>query len=134
GWTAAAKRCMLLLSRGGGEDGFVSVLNLAAHALVKVGFKRAVASTASTYLDEDSVLFATDFWPGSMTASGYPRIVKLWKRGAPQSQARTIYEGRQSDVGAQGVVFHDASGTLALVERDVGFFTAEYYLIAIDGT
>ena len=69
-----------------------------------------------------------------MTASGYPRIVKLWKRGAPQSQARTIYEGRPSDVGAQGVVFHDPSGTLALVERDVGFFTAEYYLIASDGT
>src|SRR5205085_4136363 len=59
---------------------------------------------------------------------------KVWKPGAPQSQARTNYGGRQSDVGAQGVVFHDPSGSLALVERDVSFFTAEYYLIASDGT
>src|SRR5205807_8296794 len=72
-------------------------------------FRSAEAKSAITYLDEDTVLFGTDFGPGSMTASGYPRIVKLWKRGAPQSQARTIYEGRQSDVGAQGVVFHDRS-------------------------
>src|SRR5436853_7905136 len=69
-----------------------------------------------------------------MTGSDYRSIVKLWKRGTPQWQASTIYAGRQSDVGAQCVVFHDPSGTLALVERDVGFFTAEYYLIASDGT
>jgi len=37
-----------------------------------------------------------------MTASGYPRIVKLWKRGEPLTDARTIYEGKHSDVGAQG--------------------------------
>ncbi len=132
--TPALQRCLLHLSRGGGDAVVVRELDLAARAFVKDGFQLAEAKSAVTYLDEDTVLFGTDFGPGSMTASGYPRIVKLWKRGAPQSQARTIYEGRPSDVGAQGVVFHDPSGTLALVERDVGFFTAEYYLIASDGT
>src|SRR2546430_7111924 len=133
-WPPSLNRCLLHLSRGGGDAVVVRELDLAARAFVKDGFQLAEAKSAVTYLDEDTVLFGTDFGPGSMTASGYPRIVKLWKRGAPQSQARTIYEGRQSDVGAQGVVFHDPSGSLALVERDVSFFTAEYYLIASDGT
>jgi prolyl oligopeptidase PreP (S9A serine peptidase family) len=30
----------------------------------------------------------TDFGPGSMTDSGYPRIIKRWKRGTPLAAAR----------------------------------------------
>src|SRR5438105_914433 len=85
-------------------------------------------------LTEDAVLCGTDFGPGSMTASGYPRIVKLWKRGEPLTDARVIYEGRHDDVGAQGVVFHDAAATIELVQRDVSFFSAEYRAIAPDGS
>jgi prolyl oligopeptidase len=64
-----------------------------------------------------------------MTTSGYPRIVKLWKRGEPMAQARTLYEAKVSDVGANGVVFHEPTGTIALVQRDVSFFSAEYHAI-----
>jgi len=35
-----------------------------------------------------------------MTASGYPRIVKLWKRGEPLSAARVIYEGQNTRTSA----------------------------------
>jgi prolyl oligopeptidase len=132
--TPALKRCLLHLSRGGGDAVVVREFDLAARSFVKDGFQLTEAKSAITYLDEDTVVFGTDFGPGSMTASGYPRIAKLWRRGEPQSQARTIYEGRQSDVGAQGVVFHDPTGTVSVVERDVSFFTAEYHLIADDGT
>ncbi len=35
----------------------------------------------------DSVFVGTDFGPGSLTKSGYPRIVKEWKRGTPLAEA-----------------------------------------------
>ena len=36
----------------------------------------------------------TDFGPGSMTASGYPRIARLWTRGTPLASAVTVFEGK----------------------------------------
>ena len=41
------------------------------------------AKSDATYLDDDTVLFGTDFGQGTLTTSGYARIVKLWKRGTP---------------------------------------------------
>jgi prolyl oligopeptidase len=128
------RHCLLTLSRGGGDAVVVREFALATKTFVKGGFELTEAKSTITWLDEDSVLFATDFGAGSMTSSGYPRIVKLWKRGEPQSRARTIYEGKESDVGSTGTVFRDATATVALVERDISFFTAEYYALRPDGT
>ena len=127
------KRCLLHLSRGGGDAVVVREFDLAARTFDTQGFSLQEAKSSITWLDEDSVLFGTDFGPGSMTSSGYPRIVKLWKRGEPMRAARKIYEASASDVGASGVVFHEPTGTIALVQRDVSFFTAEYHWLAPGG-
>ena len=79
------KRCLLKLSRGGGDAVVVREFDLATRTFVKDGFALTEAKSESTYLTEDSVLVGTDFGSGSMTTSGYPRIVKLWKRGEPLS-------------------------------------------------
>ncbi|HXB19253.1 MAG TPA: prolyl oligopeptidase family serine peptidase [Steroidobacteraceae bacterium] len=128
------KRCLLTLSRGGGDAAVVREFDPDAKAFVKNGFELAEAKSQITWLDEDTVVFGTDFGAGSMTSSGYPRIVKVWKRGEPMAGARTVYEGKGSDVASAGVVFHDPAGTIAVIQRAVTFFTAEYYWLASDGT
>ena len=40
-------------------------------------------SRSVAWRDEDTLWVGTDFGAGSLTTSGYPRIVKLWKRGTP---------------------------------------------------
>jgi prolyl oligopeptidase len=132
--TPSLKHCLLHLSRGGGDAVVVREFDPAAKAFVQDGFQLLEAKSSISYLAEDTVLCGTDFGPGSMTASGYPRIVKLWKRGEPLADARRIYQGKHSDVGVQGVVFHDSAATIELVQRDVSFFSAEYHSIAADGT
>ena len=127
------KRCLLHLSRGGGDAVVVREFDLATGSFVAAGFRLEEAKSSITWLDEDTVLVGTDFGPGSMTTSGYPRIVKLWKRGEPLAHARTLFEASASDVGANGVVFHEPSGTIALVQRDVSFFSAEYHWLGPDG-
>ncbi len=131
--TPSLARCLLQLSRGGGDAVVVREFDPQAKGFVKGGFELTEAKSSITWLDEDTVLFGTDFGPGSMTTSGYPRVVKLWKRGEPMAQARTIYQGEASDVASAGVVFHDPAGTIALVQRAPSFFTAEYYAISPDG-
>jgi prolyl oligopeptidase len=128
------KRCLISLSRGGGDAAVVREFDLATRSFVRDGFTLAEAKSSSTYLDEDSVLFATDFGGDSMTSSGYPRIVKLWKRGQPITQARTLFEGKVADVGSQPVAFHGPAGSIAVIERSVTFFTTEYQLLRPDGT
>jgi prolyl oligopeptidase len=132
--TPSLRHCLVNLSRGGGDAVVVREFDPLERAFLPHGFELTEAKSSITYLDEDTVLFGTDFGPGSMTTSGYPRIVKLWKRGEPQTAARTIYEGKVSDVGATGMVFHEPGHTIALVQRDISFFSAEFHVIARDGT
>ena len=44
-----------------------------------------------------------------MTSSGYPRQVKLWKRGTLLKDAELIFEGQESDVSVGGYVMRDGS-------------------------
>lgn len=132
--TPSLKRCLLTLSRGGGDAAVVREFDLATKSFVKGGFELAEAKSQITWLDEDTVVFGTDFGPGSMTSSGYPRIVKTWKRGEPMTSARTVYEGKEGDVASAAVVFHNPAGTIAVIQRAVTFFTSEYYWLTGDGT
>ena len=36
-----------------------------------------------------------------MTKSGYPFVVKLWKRGQALDQAQEIFRGTENDVGVE---------------------------------
>jgi prolyl oligopeptidase len=128
------KHCLINLSRGGGDAVVVREFDLGSKSFLKDGFTLAEAKSSITYLDEDTVLFGTDFGTGTMTTSGYPNVVKLWKRGTAMADAKTVYAGKLGDVASSGVVFREPSGTVALVQRAVSFFEAEYYLLQPDGT
>lgn len=50
---------------------------------VENGFSIDEAKGSAEYIDENTLMVSTDFGEGTMTTSGYPRQVKLWKRGTP---------------------------------------------------
>ncbi len=86
------------LSRGGADADVVREFDLEAKAFVKDGFFLPEAKSSVGWLDADTLYVGTDFGPGSMTTSGYPRIAKVWKRGTPLAAAETVYEGKAEDV------------------------------------
>jgi prolyl oligopeptidase len=128
------RHCLVNLSRGGGDAVVVREFDLGSKTFLKDGFSLPEAKSSITYLDDDTVLVGTDFGPGSMTTSGYPRIVKLWKRGQPLREAKTVFEGKLEDVGDNGLVFEGPAGTIPLVRRDVSFFNSEYFYVLPDGS
>ena len=67
--------------------------DLVDKAFVAGGFTLPVAKQDVIWKDENTLWVATDFGEGSLTTSGYPRIVKEWKRGTPLAEARTVFEG-----------------------------------------
>lgn len=91
-------RCFLSLSRGGADASVVREFDIKSKSFVKDGFVLPESKTQIAWKDRDTVYVGTDFGEGSMTESGYPRIVKLWQRGTPLSEAKTIAEGSIEDV------------------------------------
>ncbi len=126
-------RCLIKLSPGGGDAAIVREFDLKTKAFVAGGFTLPLAKLTAAFADANGVLVATDFGPGTLTRSSYPRIVKLWLRGKPLASARTIFEAGADDISASPRVYNGPYGTIALVVRGLTFFTAEYYLISPEG-
>ena len=130
----AMKRCLVRLSPGGGDSVETREFDPATHSFPADGFHLDVAKSSAAYLDDDTILFATDFGPGTLTKSSYPRIVKLWHRGTPIESAKTVYEAGPEDISAGPEVYRGPYGTVALVRRGITFFTSEFFALLPDGT
>ncbi|MGH8328634.1 MAG: S9 family peptidase, partial [Steroidobacteraceae bacterium] len=128
------ERCLVRLSPGGGDAAETREYDPKAHGFVTGGFELPVAKGEAVYLSRDAVLVATDFGPGTMTPSSYPRIVKLWRRGEPLAAAKTVFEARPDDMGVTPYVLRGPYGSVALIERRRSFFEADYYVVRSDGT
>jgi prolyl oligopeptidase len=125
-----AVRCLVRLSRGGGDAHVVREFDTRTRTFVHDGFNLPEAKSDVSWIDADTVLAASDAGPGSLTAAGYPRIVKEWKRGTPLTAARTLFEGRPDD---QGVSAHQArtpGHALQFIERAVDYNNSELFLRA----
>ncbi|MBU6452876.1 MAG: prolyl oligopeptidase family serine peptidase [Cyanobacteria bacterium REEB67] len=119
---------LVSLSRGGGDATVVREFDLHKKQFVKDGFNLPEAKSSVAWRDRNSLYVGTDFGPGSMTTSGYPRLVKEWKRGQPLKDARQLFEGQTGDVGVDAFVDHDHGYAYDLIERKPTFFSNQVYL------
>jgi prolyl oligopeptidase len=126
------ERCLVSLSPDGGDAVAVREFDIPSRSFVKDGFRLDVAKSNVSWIDENTLYVGTDFGPGSMTESSYPRIAKRWVRGTPLSAAKTIYAGKPTDMMV--AAYHARTPGF---ERDFlrvvkDFYHAETYLITSD--
>jgi prolyl oligopeptidase len=119
-------RALISLSRGGGDAAVMREFDLAERRFVAGGFSLPEAKSHAAWRDRDTLYVATDFAPGTLTASGYPRIVKEWRRGTPLAEAAILFEGAREDMMAYPVVSHDRGHVYQQIVRSIGFYTHEY--------
>lgn len=120
-------RCLVSLSRGGGDAAVVREFDLASRSFVKDGFYLKEAKSFASFVDDGSVMFASDFGPGTLTTSGYPRVLKLWRRGEKIEDGKTLLEGKESDIAVAGGTLIDRERSIPYLERAVSFFEKEYH-------
>ncbi len=127
-------RCLVSLSRGGGDAVVVREFDLFKKQFVADGFVVPEAKSDVEWRDRDTLYVSSDFGSGSMTDSGYPRIVKRWHRGTPLTLAVTVFEGQRTDVGVDAWVDHDVrDGTMRITEgvrRLIAFYDGETFVCA----
>jgi prolyl oligopeptidase len=127
------RRCLVSLSRGGADADVVREFDLLDKTFVKDGFALPEAKSQVAWIDQDHIFVGTDFGPGSMTESSYPRIAKRWARGTPLAAAQTIYEGKPSDLAISAFRDLTPGYERSFVQRALAFYDSESYLLGTDG-
>ena len=118
-------RCLISLSRGGADAVEIREYDVSAKAFVKDGFRLPESKGDVSWIDKDTLYIARDFGQGSLTTSGYPRIVKEWRRGTPLAEAKVVFEGQASDVGAGSAVTHERGRRYERMQRVIQFWNYE---------
>jgi prolyl oligopeptidase len=121
-------RCLISLSRGGADAAVTREFDTVSKAFIPDGFFLPEAKSHVEWRDRDTLYVGTDFGKDSVTSSGYPRLVKEWKRGLPLNEAKLVFEGQVTDVSSGAVVVHDHGQTFELIHRADTFFTSEDFV------
>lgn len=132
----ATYKCMVTLSDGGKDASEQREFDLATKTFVENGFYIPEAKSGVAWVDYDTLLVATDWSQdgSTLTESGYPSIVKRWKRGTPLAEAETIFTGDRTDVGIWPFTLEMEDGRYieGAVEADT-FFTSKYFIFPEGG-
>ncbi|OBJ32024.1 MULTISPECIES: prolyl oligopeptidase family serine peptidase [Mycolicibacter] len=123
-------RALISLSRGGSDAVVVREFDMATREFVGPagqGFELPEAKTRIGWEDDDTVLVGTDFGADSLTESGYPRMVKRWRRGQDLAQAETVFTGSATDVVVAAGRDRTPGFERTMVSRAIDFFNDEVY-------
>ena len=122
------RQCLVSLSRGGADAKVMREFDLVDKRFVDGGFVLPEAKSTVDWIDADTLYVGTDFGPGSMTDSGYPRVIKRWKRGTPLAQAVTVFEGQASDVSADVSVDTTPGFERTVFTRSTDFYNQQRFV------
>lgn len=126
-------RCLIELSRGGGDAVVVREFDAMLKRFVDDGFKTEEAKQEVAWIDADTILIGTNFGEGTVTDSGYANQTKIWKRGEPLENARLVHEGNTKDVGSFPFASHRPDGTYVGVVQAPDFFTEVIHIMDGEG-
>lgn len=127
------RRCLVSLSPGGTDADVVREFDLQTGKFVEGGFVVPESKNTATWADQDTLLVAMAEGEGTVTRSGYARIVKEWKRGTPWSAARVVAEGTEADIGISPFAVMDGDVRRVGVNRSTGFYTDRISMRSPDG-
>ena len=129
------RRTLVDLSPGGGDATTTREFDLVDKRFVpeeEGGFVRPLSKGSLRWIDDDTVYVASDFGPGTMTTSGYPRTIRRWTRGTPIDRAPVVFEGEEGDVSVSAYVDTLPGSRHHLFHRGLDFYTSRTW-IAPDG-
>jgi prolyl oligopeptidase len=115
-------RAILRLSRGGGDAVVLREFDIGANQFVSNGFSVPEAKGWSEWLDKDTLLLFSALGTGMATECGYPRTVRLWRRGTAREEATVLFETTPNCMNvAASVDRTEAQETVWFVERQTFF-------------
>lgn len=123
------ERALVSLSRGGADATVIREFDIPSRQWITDGFNLPENKSSVRWIDRDTVYVGTDFGEqpdgvGSLTDSGYPRVVKRWSRSTPLEAATTVFAGEKSDVSVSAVYDDTPGFERHFVSRSTDFFNS----------
>lgn len=123
-----ANRVLIALAKGGTDAKIYREFDMVSKQFVEDGFYIPEAKSRVCWLDQDTILIASDFGEGSLTQSGYPCEAKILKRGQRFEDAEPFFKGKQTDVSLFVSTSVRPESQYLTVTRSTTFFEQEYYI------
>lgn len=120
--------CLVAMSPDGGDASEMREFDIEAKSFVEGGFRAPASKSGFSWLDKDTVLVSAAFEEEDKTQSGYPRVVKLWKRGTRLEDAMPIFEAEKQDLAAGVGVEYDGDRQYLFLARAIAFFSSHSFL------
>jgi prolyl oligopeptidase len=126
---------LISLSDGGKDASEAREFDAASGKFVEGGFFLPEGKQSAAWLDADTLLVAREWGPGTMTASGYPFVLKRLRRGAALDAAEEIFRGTPDDVSVRAGVLRDPDGVVrgVVAHRAIDFFASERFFLTDSG-
>jgi prolyl oligopeptidase len=118
-------RFLVQLSNGGSDAVVVKEFDVNKKEFIESGFFIDEARSGASYVDENTLMVTTDFGEGTMTTSGLPRQVKLWKRGTLLKDAQLIYEVETTELGAGSSILYDGDKQYSVLFNVSSFLSGQ---------
>lgn len=126
-------RCLIALSDAGRDAAEMREFDLKTKTFVTGGFQLPVGKNRHEWLDENTLLIAVDSDPKTVSSSGYPMQVKLWKRGTPSSEAKVIYTAEPNDMGVYISTQCRPEGCRSVIFRAISFYETDTFFVDTKG-
>lgn len=118
-------RFLISLSDGGGDAVVTKEFDVNKKEFIADGFYIPESKGGANYIDMNTLLVSSDFGKGTMTTSGYPNQIKLWKRGTALKDAQLIHTGNLTDVGSFGGIQRDGETQYVQIYQATTFYTRQ---------
>ncbi|OQW48437.1 MAG: hypothetical protein A4S09_04470 [Proteobacteria bacterium SG_bin7] len=129
----SSDHCIVSLSRGGKDANVKREFSLVKKEFKKNGFFISESKTNVVWHDENTLLVDYDLEENARTTSGYPRTVKIWKRGEDLKKVAATYEGQVTDVSVYSMSIEVNNKKYVVVGRAIDFYTSESFVVDESG-
>lgn len=124
------RRALVIMSPDGGDAHAVREFDLETKQFVTDnGFDLPVSKGWGGWLDDNTLLWATDFGPGTMTTSSYPRTGRILRRGQALEQAELVFEVPEDHVLASVGTDQSPGFERSMATDMIDFFNSTTYLM-----
>lgn len=120
-------RFLVHLSPGGGDATVIREYDPARRTFLDQGFTMEKSKGSAVYLDRDTLLVFRDFGPGTLTASGYPRQLRLWRRGEDIGKAPIVLEAPETDVRVAAYALETARRSYHFIIQGHTFYQSTFF-------
>lgn len=126
-------KCMISLSNGGTDKDEKREFDVTTKSFVQDGFNVPESKGNVVWKDENTLLVATNFGKETMSDSGYPLVIKEWRRGTQLADAEVVCKSNSKYVLSVPQMEYYNSEIHNFILNYKTFFTFEFIYLAPDG-